>query len=132
MFRFIGRSKPITGLLSAVVLASATLGPAAFVGAMTSDETYVVPHGDGIYDGASQNFWGGNASEIPRVVHPGAHASYGMGPMHAQARITTRMHTNTEPSAVTGSPNTAAVCDRGYRWDETAANGWTLPMPCSG
>ena len=132
MFRFIGRSKSSITLLSAAVLASAMLAPAALAGATTSGESYVVPHDSGTYDGTSQNFWGGNASEIPRVVHPGTHASYSIGLMPVQAQTTTKMHPTAEPSAVTGSTNPAAVCDHGYRWDETAANGWTLPMPCSG
>lgn len=130
---FIARSKPTGALLSAVLVASALLAPAALAGPTSAGETYTVPHDNGIYDGTSQNSWGGNASEIP-LVRPGAQAFYRTSPMQPRAHMTgstrTKPVTN-EPSVVARSnSNPAAVCSGGYRWEETAANGWTLPIRC--
>ena len=156
MFGFIAKSKPTTAFLSAAILASAMLatpGLAAPFSAGNSSEIPIVPHdmvagpnnvapeklwggnADEIplsrgsmaqaYDGAPQTLWGGNADEIP-LIRPGTTSI----PKHAAMTARASRTTSAPAVAANSSSNSAATCVNGHRWEETAANGWTLPMPC--
>jgi hypothetical protein len=105
MFRIMGRSKSVASFVSAAVLASVLIAPAAIAGPYSA----------------------GNSNQIP---YSNSRAYFSTEePTQATPRRTVRQ---AEPSVVERSTsNPAMSCDHGYRWEETAANGWTLPMPCN-
>ena len=129
MFGFVARSKPTASLLSVAIVASAMLAPTAFAAPYSAGNTFEIPV-------VSHDSMAGPANAAPqhRTMRAPAHVK-----KHARAKRT-RTHvneharamlTNPEPGVdANSSSNSAANCVNGRRWEETAANGWTLPMPC--
>lgn len=131
MFGFVARSKPTASRLSVAIVASAMLAPAAFAApysAGSAFQTPVVSH-DSMAGPA-------NAAPQPRTMraptHVKKHAHAKRTPTHVKKHARAMLRTPEPGVDANSSSNSAVNCVNGYRWSETAANGWTLPMRCHG
>ena len=104
MFRIMGKSKSVASLVSAAMLASVLIAPAAIAGPFSA----------------------GNSNEIP-LSNSNAYYS-----TEAPMQVAPRHRVRPTPSVVERS-TTHSSCPSGYTWmDSMAGNGDSMPHPCHG